>query len=60
MPALSSRTQAQTRRERAEYFLRSSAEVDGCTFYCLAKECSNPAAGDEPHKMKKCYTSNKL
>ncbi len=33
MPALSSMTQAQTRREWAEYFLRSSAEVDGCTFF---------------------------
>ncbi len=33
MPASSSRTQAQTRRDWAEYFLRSSAEVDGCTFF---------------------------
>jgi hypothetical protein len=32
MPASSSRTQAQTQRERAEYFLTSSTEVDGCTF----------------------------
>ncbi len=33
MPALSSRKQAQTQREWVEYFLRSSAEVDGCTFF---------------------------
>ncbi len=33
MPALSSRTQAQTWREWAEYFLRSSATVDDCTFF---------------------------
>ncbi len=33
MPALSSRTQAQTRREWAEYFLRSLTEVDGHTFF---------------------------
>jgi hypothetical protein len=33
MPTLSSRTQARTRREWVEYFLRSSAEVDGHTFY---------------------------
>ncbi len=33
MPASSSRTQAQTRREWAEYFLRLSAEVDGRTFF---------------------------
>jgi hypothetical protein len=32
MPALSRSTQAQTRKGRAEYFLRSSAEVDGHTF----------------------------
>ncbi len=33
MPALSGRTQAQTRSEWAEYFLRSSGEVDGRTFF---------------------------
>ncbi len=33
MPALSRSTQAQTRREWAEYLLRSSAEVDGRTFF---------------------------
>ncbi len=33
MPALSRSTQAQTLREWAEYFLRSSAEVEGRTFF---------------------------
>ncbi len=33
MPASSRSTQAQTRREWAEYFLRSTAEVDGRTFF---------------------------
>jgi hypothetical protein len=33
MPTLSSRIQAQTRREWAEHLLMSSAEVDGRTFF---------------------------
>ena len=33
IPASSRSTQAQTRREWAEYFLRSSDEVDGRTFF---------------------------
>ncbi len=33
MPASSRSTQAQTRREWAEYFLRLLAEMDGCTFF---------------------------
>ncbi len=37
MPTLSSRTQAQTQREWAEYFLRSSAEVDGRAFFTASR-----------------------
>ncbi len=37
MPTLSSRTQAQTWREWAEYFLRLSAEVDGHTFFTASR-----------------------
>jgi hypothetical protein len=37
LPALSRSTQAQTRREWAEYFLRSLAEVDGRTFFTASR-----------------------
>ncbi len=37
MPALSSKTHGQTQRELVEYFLRSSAKVDGSTFFTASQ-----------------------